>query len=351
MTEAPHTPVIVDVLTGFLGAGKTTLIRRLAEAGALAGTAVLVNEFADLPVDQRLMKLSGLRAEVFADACLCCVVDGDLRASLLMLLESRANGDVSFFSRILIETSGIADPTPLLAALAADPMLRPRLRLGHVVTLVDCCHAAATIADQEEALAQIVAADAVMLTKTDLADGSQVAATLHAIGTFNPLAELLTADASDIGFDPFGEIRRRSPASPSKWREPAETFHAAAHRHAVAATVLKWPSSIDWAVFASWLSLLLHRHGNSILRMKGMLTVRGEEHHGPVVIQSVRHIVHMPEHMPEGALDGGAEIVVIARGMDMALIRRSFEAVLRRAATNETPRTAIPMPETLARHA
>lgn len=330
----PDAPAIVDVLTGFLGAGKTTLVRRLAENGALAGTAVLVNEFADVPVDRRLIGMSGLRAEIFADGCLCCAVDGDLRMSLLRLLESRASGEIPLFSRILIETSGIADPSPLIATLVSDAMLRPRLRLGHVVTLVDFCHAAATIAGQEEAVAQIVAADMVLFTKADMADKRRKDAAIRAVKAINPIAGLMEFAPGGPLLDPFAQVRR---GNIERRPVPVErSSHAAGHRHAVAATVLRWPSALDWAVFASWLSLLLHRHGGKVLRMKGALTVLGEEHHGPVVIQSVRHVVHAPEHMASGDFKGGAEIVVIARDLDPALIRRSFETFMRRARTQET---------------
>ena len=317
--------IIVDVLTGFLGAGKTSLVRRLAEAGALSGVAVLVNEYADIPVDQNLMGLSGLKAGTFADGCLCCATDGDLRASLLQLLENRASGKVPHFTRILIETSGIADPASLLATLVTDPMLRPRLRLGRVVTLVDLCHAPATLAEQPEAVAQIVAADVVLFTKSDMVDESAIEVARAMMCTINPIAILRECDPHS-GLDPFDRHALETNEARSPIAPPAH-----AHRHGIAATVLRWPASVDWAVFASWLSLLLHRHGPNILRMKGTMTIAGEEQNGPVIIQSVRHIVHMPEHMAQSVANAGTEIVVIAREIDPALIRRSFETFLAQA--------------------
>ncbi|KAB7741693.1 GTP-binding protein [Parvibaculum sedimenti] len=318
-------PVIVDVLTGFLGAGKTSLVRRLAEAGALSGVAVLVNEYAAPPVDQSLMGLSGLKAGTFADGCLCCATDGDLRASLLQLLENRAGGKVRPFTRILIETSGIADPASLLATLVSDPMLRPRLRLGRVVTLVDLCHAPTTLAEQQEAVAQIVAADIVLFTKADMADEGAVELACAVVGAINPIAALRECSPHD-NTDPF-DLHALQP----RHRKAPVASAVHTHHHHIASTVLRWPSPVDWAVFASWLSLLLHRHGPNILRMKGIMTIAGEEQHGPVVIQSVRHIVHMPEHVAQPAANGGAEIVVIAREIDPALIRRSFETFLAHA--------------------
>ncbi|MEN6543898.1 GTP-binding protein [Parvibaculum sp.] len=318
----------VDVLTGFLGAGKTSLVRRLAEAGALADTAVLVNEYADLPVDQTLMGISGIKAGTFADGCLCCATDGDARSSLLQLLERRAAGAVPRFTRILVETSGIADPGSLLATLIADPMLRPRLRLGRVVTLVDLCHATATLAEHPEAAAQIVAADILLFTKADMADEDETSALIAAVGAINPIARTHECSPHD-DINPFNlEIHQTT----GERTLPAPPHHE--HRHGIGSTTLRWPAPVDWAVFASWLSLLLHRHGHKILRMKGTMTIAGEEQHGPVVIQSVRHVVHMPEHISALAESAGAEIVVIAREIDTALIRRSFEAALGLAQRN-----------------
>lgn len=320
MTE--DTRLIVDVLTGFLGAGKTSLVRRLAEAGALADTAVLVNEYADLPVDQTLMEISGIKAATFANGCLCCATDDDLRSSLLQLLEKRATGEIPDFRRILIETSGIADPGPMLATLVVDPMLCPRIRLGRVVTLVDLCHASTTLAEQPEAVAQIVAADVVLFTKADLAEEHEIAVAASVVNTINPIALSFDLRRQD-SFNPF-IIELPQTSNERSIAAPASHMH----HHEVGAATLRWPTPVDWAVFASWLSLLLHRHGHKILRMKGTMTIAGEEQNGPVVIQSVRHIVHVPEHMPQPAAGTGTEIVVIARGVEPALIRRSFEAAL-----------------------
>jgi len=327
-------PVIVDMLTGFLGAGKTSLIRRLGEAGALADTALLVNEYANLPVDQRLLGLSGLRADVLGDTCLCCVIDDDLRASLLKLLDLRAKGEVPAFSRILIETSGMADPAPLVATLAKDPLLRPRLKLGTVVALVDVRHYADTLREQEEARAQIVAADRILLTKRDLAPGA-VETAIRIMTKINPLAELERADPMKTG----AEIFRPGPRlRPSRDGEVAADKHAHFHDR-MATLVLRWPEAFDWAMFATWLSLLLHRHGRSVLRIKGVMTVAGEEQHGPLFVQCVRHVVHEPEHCPDETAATGAEIVMILRDVDPALVRRSFEVFMARAGTPAMPKS------------
>ena len=329
-------PVIVDVLTGFLGAGKTSLIRRLGEAGALADTALLVNEYADLPVDQRLLGLSGLKADVLGDTCLCCVIDDDLRSSLLKLLDLRAKGEVPAFSRILIETSGMAYPAPLVATLAKDPLLHPRLKLGTVAALVDVCHYADTLRDQEEARAQIVAADRILLTKRDLAPAGAVETAIRVMTKINPLAELESADPMKAGAEIFRPVPRLRPSHDG---EMAPTDKHAHFHDRMATLVLRWPEPLDWAMFATWLSLLLHRHGRSVLRIKGVMTVAGEEKHGPLFIQCVRHVVHEPEHCPDETAATGAEIVMILRDIDPALVRRSFEVFMARAATPAMPKS------------
>jgi len=314
--------VPVDVLTGFLGSGKTTLVRRLVESGVLADTAILVNEFAGLPVDQRLIGLSGGKAAVLGERCLCCVVDGNLRMALLGLLEARASGAVPPFRRILVEMSGIADPTPLLAALASDRMLKPRLRLGHVVTLVDLCHAEATLAESDEAISQIVAADRICLTKRDLAAPDASVSIGMQLAALNPLARILVDEAADNPFradETFGGAAL--PRSAFQASAPAPTRHGA-----LRATILRSDAPVEWAAFATWLSLLVHRHGKKLLRIKGTVRLAGEAAQGPIVIQSVRHIVHMPEHVPGGSGAAGAELVVIGHDLDAAALLRSFDA-------------------------
>ncbi len=320
MTALPDREGIirVDVLTGFLGSGKTSLVRRLAESGALDDATILVNEFAGLGVDQGLIGLSGATAALVGDRCLCCVADGSVRAALLGMLEARASGRLPPFARILIETSGLADPTALLAALAGDPMLRPRLRAGRVVTLVDLCHGALTLGESEEAVAQVLAADLVLLTKSDLAAPDAAPALAARIAALNPIARIEMATCAD----PFD--RAALPDQPL----PARRFHAgpAVPRHGlIEAGILHADAPIEWARFAAWLSLLLHRHGGAILRIKGRVGILADGVPMSVIIQSVRHVVHTPEHGPAGDAEGGTALVVITRALAPERLARSFE--------------------------
>lgn len=316
--------IAVDILTGFLGSGKTTLIRRLVESGRLRDTAILVNEFAALPLDQRLIALSGGSARVVGNGCICCVVDGSVRDALIDLAERRASGDVPPFSRVLIETSGIADPAGLVATLALDRRLKPRFRPGRVVTLIDVMQDETPIEETgAEALSQLVCADLIVLSKAALAPQAPLAAIAERISSLNPLARIAVDDGM---LNPFDEALL--PEAPYR---PKRTFLAAsgeARHDAIRSGVLRIAGPVDWQAFATWLSLLAHRHGGKLLRLKGTLTLAGGDGR-PVLVQSVRHIVHRPEHLPADSAPDGLELVVILRDLEPALLQRSLEAFLR----------------------
>lgn len=318
--------IAVDILTGFLGSGKTTLIRRLVEGGCLRDTAILVNEFAALPLDQRLIALSGGSARVVGNGCICCVVDGSVRDALIDLAERRASGDIPPFSRVLIETSGIADPAGLVATLALDRRLKPRFRPGRVVTLIDLVEDDTPIeAISPEALSQIVCADLIVLSKADLAPTSSPDAIAQRVTGLNPLGQIIVDDGM---LDPFD--RTAFPEAPGR-PQPGRSFIAAPAepRHdAIRSGVLRIAGPVDWQAFATWLSLLAHRHGGKLLRLKGTLTLSGGDGR-PVLVQSVRHVVHRPEHLPLDSAPHGLELVVILRDLEPALLQRSLEAFLR----------------------
>lgn len=323
--------IAVDILTGFLGSGKTTLIRRLVESGRLRDTAILVNEFAALPLDQRLIALSGGSARVVGNGCICCVVDGSVRDALIDLAERRASGEIPPFARVLIETSGIADPAGLVATLALDRRLKPRFRPGRVVTLLDLFEEETPIEETSpEALSQIVCADLVVLSKAGLAPAAPLDAITRRVAGLNPLARIVVDDGM---LDPFD--RTVFPEAPGR-PQPGRSFIAAPAepRHdAIRSGVLRIAGPVDWQAFATWLSLLAHRHGGKLLRLKGTLTLAGGDGR-PVLVQSVRHIVHRPEHLPLDTAPDGLELVVILRDLEPALLQRSLEAFLK---TGRTP--------------
>jgi G3E family GTPase len=183
----------VTVVTGFLGSGKTTLLRRLLGSGAVRDVAVLVNEAAEAGIDQKLLGAVAQEVRVLENGCVCCSMREDLRASLAALLERRAGA----ISHVVIETTGLADPAPILDTFASDPMLRHQFRLGAVVTVVDGMHAATQRGAHREWIRQVAAADRIVLTKADLADEATLAAAGAAIAAVNPAAPVVSAALDD----------------------------------------------------------------------------------------------------------------------------------------------------------
>ncbi|WP_375465377.1 CobW family GTP-binding protein [uncultured Methylobacterium sp.] len=312
------TAVTVDVLAGFLGAGKTSLLRRLFAANVLSNTALLVNEFADTALDLRLLGVDGALAEPFVQGCLCCAVDGDLRGGLLELLAKRASGAVPPFERVIVETSGLADPAGLLATISNDLMLRHRFRPGFTVTLVDAVNVLETLAAEDVALSQVVIADRVILSKGDLGDPKARASIVSAVRALNPLADVSGLYASQWVNDPWAEL---SPRRVGRFRASAAAPDGT-QRHAVSALKLERRLPVEWASLAVWLSALAHRHGHRILRMKGFAVLPNGRR---VVIQGVRHLIFSPEHLPDAFACAGLELVLIMRDLDASAVRRSFD--------------------------
>jgi G3E family GTPase len=345
----PHRPVTVHLLTGFLGSGKTTLLKRLLAEPDLRDTAVLINEFGEVGLDHLLVEeVDPGEVVLLRSGCVCCSIRGDLRDGLERLLGRMRRGEVPPFGRVVVETTGLADPVPIVASFAADPSLRYHFRLGHVVTVVDAVNGRTNLRDHPEAVKQVALADRLVVSKADLVGAGQVARLRERLAALNPTAalcgaasgtDLLLEDAQDpAGRD--GEVRRWLAAA----RDGAAPHHHRHHRPhddgagGPATFCLTAEEPVDWAVFGLWLSMLLNRHGGDILRLKGLLRVRGVDR--PVVIQGVQHLVHAPTHLdawPEGR--PATRLVVIGRGFDRAAIERSFRAFHRlgRRETGEPP--------------
>lgn len=321
-------PIRVDVLTGFLGSGKTTLIRRLMDAGALADTAFLINEFADLPLDAMLLDGAGAGLAVLAGNCICCAVDSDIRTALEDLLDKRDSGVVPPFRRILVETSGIAEPAPVLATVMNDAFLEARLAPGRVLVCADALNTPANLAEFPAAVAQIAAGDALILTKTDLAGQDAMNAIGRELSWLNPLAVQLDGKQETAALAAALESVRAVhgiEAMPARPIGRSERDRPDGASHGAQACRILWPEPVDWPAFSLWLSSLLHRHGDSILRVKGLMRLKGDgAEPDAILVQAVRHAVHPPEHLPFVHAPEGAEIVIIADGLDPALLRRSF---------------------------
>ncbi len=313
-TPSQHT-IPVTVLTGFLGSGKTTLLRRALTAPAFADTAVIINEIGEIAIDHYLVDFVEGGVFELPGGCLCCAVREDLAQTLRGLILRRDGGEIRQFRRIVIETSGLADPAPILFTLGTDPMLDQRLRLGRVVTMVDAISGAANLERFAEAARQVAVADALVISKTDLAPlSAALAARLDAL---NPGAERISGAAvADPATLLFAPARRPHPnpnppphareggtraAGAGGWglRAAAE----AAHSHGIAAFAIVLEGPVSRLDFARALGGLAQTRGNDLLRVKGI--VRFADRPGadglgqPAIVQAAQHAMFTPEWLAD----------------------------------------------------
>ena len=320
----------VGVLTGFLGSGKTTVLRRILEAEAFGDSAVLINEFGEVGLDHILVGEIAPDVVLLNNGCLCCTLRGELRDALSLLLTRRIRGEVPPFKRVIVETTGIARPSLILSTVFADPQIRHHYTIGEVVTTVDAMHAPAQSRTEPVWLEQVASADDLLITKTDCLDESARAAVLRLVERSNPAARRLYPDSPEVlklfsrpadaeGAAKAGQ-KRSAGLSPAPLNPQGE-----AHDTSVATVRVVEKEPINWEAFGVWLSMLLHAHGNNLLRVKGLLHIAESE--GPVVIQGVQHVIHPPEHLHswEG-LEKATDLVFIMRGPGRELIKRSFRA-------------------------
>jgi G3E family GTPase len=307
------TPVVL--LTGFLGSGKTTLLARLLAHPGMGETAVIVNELGEAAIDHHLLRRVDDRTVVLGNGCVCCTLRGDLADELRDLLSRRDRGEIPAFGRVVIETTGVADPAPILYTLLGDQVVKHHFELERVVTTVDAQHGLRG----EESVKQAAAADRLVVTKTDLADPAAVERELRRL---NPAADVLEAALGDVSPDAlFGGGER----------DPRDLVFDDAHAHAgdVRAVSLIFDEPLDWTAFGVWLTMLLQARGNDVLRVKGLLNVGAE---GPLLINGVQHVVHAPEHLsawPDD--DRRSRIVFIGRGFTGEELERSLSAFSRAA--------------------
>jgi len=338
--------ITANVLTGFLGAGKTSLLKRLLALPSLAGTAVIINEFGEVGLDHLLVEAIDDDIVLLKSGCICCNIRTDLKDALLSLFERSRSGEIPAFSRIAIETTGIADPAPIVATLSADPMLRHHFRVGNIVTVVDVPNGMTNLEAYAESQRQVAVADRLIVSKSDIAPEEDTARLRARLEALNPAAEILELDETmqpedalfvrDIhDIEARGQEVARWLQAEAPSHEHGHHGHAHPHAHGhdhdvnrhgdIRAFVLTGEAPLSWPRFGLWLSMLLNRHGGEILRLKGLLDIEGNE--SPVVIQGVQHLIHKPMHLerwPDGV--SGTHIVVIAKGLDPALVERSFRA-------------------------
>ena len=326
----------VNVLTGALGSGKTTLLKALLRAPRLTGTMVLVNELGEIGIDHHLVEHASESTLLLENGCLCCAMRDDLKTALKDLHSRRDRGEIPRYERVVVETTGIADPVPIAYTLLAEPVLQHHYRLGNVVTVVDAVNAPAQLDRFTESVRQVALADRLVVSKLDLA-GPGALEGLHArLATLNPAAPIIAADSPEL--DPVDLLITDIHDRESKHREVDRWIHSAhdhdaavgtgghgSHSAAITACCFTFDAVLDWTAFGVWMSMLLHRHGDRVLRMKGLLNVAGLP--GPVLVNGVQHLVHPPAHLdrwPDG--DRRSRVVVISHGLGREEIERSLHA-------------------------
>ena len=337
----------VTLVTGFLGAGKTTLISRLLRHPDMDRVAVVINEIGEIGIDNDLVKMSSENVSLLANGCLCCSVRTDLQETLRELFGERRAGQIADFDRVIIETTGLADPAPVIQTLSSDTMLGAHYRLDGVVTLVDAVNALTQLEQSPEAERQIALADRIFITKSDLADDTQLNALRAAVRQINSQAEIRRCERGTL------EPRELIGIGLANARADQHTLHflgeltapaddgaaggdqASAdapylgrrlpprHDPAVKTVSLRFEEPFGWDAFSAAMEMLLGLRGKDLLRVKGIVNVEGR----PVVVQGVGHVFHPPvtlERWPSS--DTGSRIVFIARGIEPAVIESLFSA-------------------------
>jgi len=293
----------ITILTGFLGSGKTTLLNRLVQQPSMRDAFVLVNEVGDVSVDHHLVEEISERLAVLPSGCVCCAVRGDLVDVLAdeALLEGRR--------QVVIETSGLADPTPLVATILRSRELRERFHLGSVMVALDATRGRETVERYPEAAKQLALADLVVITKCDQVDEDGVRAAEEFARSAAPEARVL--HASD------GVIRESPRDAPSRHVSPPSSEHT--HTHGIRTFTIESDVRAAFPSFAAWLAVMSQFHGERLLRLKGLLRV--DDHDDPVVVQSVQHVVYPTYTLPAWPGPPKTQLVGITHDMNEKLLK------------------------------
>jgi G3E family GTPase len=328
-------PLPLLVVTGFLGSGKTTLLNALLKRPAFADAAVLINEFGEIALDHVLVSEAREELVVLASGCVCCSLRADLVTQLESLLAQRERGELPRFSRIVLETTGLADPVPVIQTLLKHPALCEALYLDGIVCTVDAQHGELTLRREAEAQKQVSIADRLLLTKVDLCDRAQIARVRAVLAALHPGAPILHSRLGEVDEDylsGLGHLDTRA------------ILRAAAHHpgpaaghdlERVSALSVGFDAPLDFSSFALWVSLLTQLHGAHVLRLKAVISARGEPH--PLAVQAVQHVVYPTLALPHATdLQGKSQVVLLTSGLS-ADVREALRTQLVALASDAWP--------------
>jgi G3E family GTPase len=326
----------VTIASGCLGAGKTTLIKHFLETPEGHGTAVVVNEFGAIGIDDVLLRSSSEKTVLLGNGCLCCSLRSDLQVTLRRLVAERARGEASHFKRIVIETSGLADLGPILATFVSDRALGGEFHVEAVVTVIDAVRATDTLDSDAQARKQAILADRIVLSKIDLTDAAAIEALIERVRLLNPRAEILTADHGAVDPRVFTAPMRDAPSP------VVPTAGEASHGDGIHSFVLYEDQPMIWESFAHALETLIALRGTDLLRVKGFLKVQGAR--GPVVIQVIGHLAHRPIELQAWPNDDQrTRVVFVTRGITERQVRDLLAAVRALSADGRAlPSRAVP---------
>ena len=326
-----HARMPLTVITGFLGSGKTTIVRAFLRRPGFRNTAVIINEFGEIGIDHDLIESSREDLVSLRTGCLCCAMQGDLANTVRRLMAMTASGQAPGFNRILLETSGMADPTPILQTVIVDPYLSETVKIANVVVAVDALSGPAVMRDYDEARRQVALGDRVLITKSDLDTGAGEAAA-YAVRAYRPDVALGKSVNGDIDpallFDPVGD----QTAWPWVIREPSAQSHL--HDPAVAAVSLRVEAPLHAVTLTLFLQALAENCGPDLLRVKGIVAIR-ESPETPAVVHGVQHVFHPIEWLDQWpSADRSSRFVLIGRRLDvdwLHLMLRIIEEEVERA--------------------
>jgi G3E family GTPase len=321
MTVRPR--LDLTVVTGFLGSGKTTLLRRALGSERGTATALIVNEFGETGLDQDLLAGLGHACVLISGGCACCDRLEDLLAALRRLLDDHERGVLGGLRQVVIETSGLADPAPIAMSIATDPVLKHHFDLGAIVAVVDGLTGAQQLDLHPEVRRQIEMADRIVISKTDLAAADDISELERVLERLNPAASIEPVEAASRSLFVHGTRRLGTYG-----RDKRDQAAGHAHTQSVACLCLTFEQPLDWVAFGVWLSLLLHAHGQELLRVKGIIEAAGV---GAVAINAVQHLIYPPEHLGNYQDVQQARLVFITRELETQSIARSLRAFQRAA--------------------